>query len=327
MLTRGSVRISAQRAFSCSFAKEDFMNINQLMSRSFVPLGAVAVLALSACNDAKKSDDAQRDVAMAATPTVGPAIQDTVSPIEVTPPAVVTPPTPAPVVAPVAPPAPVREAARPTTKRTPARAPAPARPPTTSAPPSSAPSPVAVPSAPAAPVVSSGTIASGTSFAVSNGAKVCSSTLSVGDRVTTTTGSVVSGSNGVSIPSGARVGLVVTKSKTSGSQGDAAELEFDVRSVTFGGETYPLVGSVATEAVVMERKGGDGKKVAIGAAAGAVIGNIVGGGSRTQRTVVGAAAGGLAGAATAAVTGDRLACLPEGATLTVRLGSALTVRN
>ena len=77
----------------------------------------------------------------------------------------------------------------------------------------------------------------------------------------------------------------------------------------------------------MERKGGDGKKVAIGAAAGAVIGNIVGGGSRAQRTVVGAAAGGAAGAVAAAMTGDRLACLPAGSALTVRVGSAMTVHN
>ena len=127
---------------------------------------------------------------------------------------------------------------------------------------------------------------------MTNGPKVCSNTLQVGDRVTATTSSVVSGSNGVSIPAGARVGLVVTKSKTSNNQTDDAELAFDVRSVTFGGETYTMTGEVSTEAVVKERKGGDGKKVAIGAAAGAVIGNMIGGGSRAQRTVVGAAAGG-----------------------------------
>jgi hypothetical protein len=40
-----------------------------------------------------------------------------------------------------------------------------------------------------------------------------------------------------------------------------------------------------------------------------------------------AAAGGLAGAATPAMTGDRLACLPENAALPVRLTSALTVRH
>jgi uncharacterized protein YcfJ len=170
-------------------------------------------------------------------------------------------------------------------------------------------------------------VAAGTTFRVTNGEKVCSSTLQVGDRVTATTSSVVSASNGVSIPAGARVALVVTKSKTSAHQGDEAQLAFDVRSVTFGGETYTMAGDVATDAIVTERKGGDGKKVAIGAAAGAVIGNIIGGGSRAQRTVVGAAAGGAAGAVAAAVSGDRFACLPEGAALTVKLGSALTVKN
>jgi hypothetical protein len=194
--------------------------------------------------------------------------------------------------------------------------------------PSGSTAPAATPApAPAEPVQTSGTVAAGTSIRVTSGAKVCSNTLAVGDRVTTTTNSVISATNGVSIPAGARVGLVVTKSKTSARQGDEAELAFDVRSVTFGGETYTVAGDVATEAVVTERKGGDGKKVAIGAAAGAVIGNIIGGGSRAQRTVVGAAAGGAAGAVAAAVTGDRFACLPEGSALTVHLGSALTVKN
>ena len=160
-----------------------------------------------------------------------------------------------------------------------------------------------------------------------NGPKVCSNTLQVGDRVTVTTSGATGGSNGVSIPAGARVGLVVTKSRTSSRAGEEAVLAFDVRSITFGDETYTVVGDVSTDAIVTERKGGDGKKIAIGAAAGAVIGNIIGGGSRAQRTVVGAAAGGAAGAVAAAVTGDRFACLPEGASLSVRLGSALTVRN
>ena len=170
-------------------------------------------------------------------------------------------------------------------------------------------------------------VAAGTSFSVTSGAKVCSNTVAVGDRVTATTNAPISASNGLTIPAGARVGLVVTKSKSSASQGDEAELAFDVRNVTFVGDTYTASGEVTTAAIAMERKGGDGKKVAIGAAAGAVIGNIIGGGSRAQRTVVGAAAGGAAGAVAAAVTGDRLACLPEGSSLTVRLGSAMTVRN
>lgn len=286
------------------------MRSSEVMPRMFLPLAAMAVL-LSACGD-KKSDDLSADVS-AAGDTVRSMTGDSVSAVEVIPPAA-TPPTTAaePLVAGRENPAPV--AARPR----PARRPVAPRPSSSSA--GSSPS-SSVASA------SSGVVAAGTTISVSNGPKVCSNALAVGDRVTATTNSSISATNGVSIPSGARVGLVVTKSKTSGAQGDDAALEFDVRSLTYGGETYTVAGSVATDAVVMERKGGDGKKVAIGAAAGAVIGNVIGGGSRAQRTVVGAAAGGLAGAAAAAMTGDRLACLPENAALTVRLGSALTVRN
>jgi hypothetical protein len=292
------------------------MRSTELMPRMFAPLAAAALL-LSACGDQKSNNETAADVSVVAD-TVRSMTGDSVTAVEVIPP----PETPAttaeePLVAGRENPTPAAAKPQPARKPTP-------RPAASSRP---APAPAAAAPTPSAPSSSSGVIASGTSFGVSNGAKVCSNTLTVGDRVTATTNSSVSGSNGVSIPAGARVGLVVTKSKTSGSQGDAAELEFDVRSVTFGGETYTVAGSVSTDAVVMERKGGDGKKVAIGAAVGAGVGNVVGGGSRAQRTVVGAAIGGLAGAATAAMTGDRLACLPENAALTVRLGSALTVRN
>jgi len=279
------------------------------MPRTFLPLAAVALL-LSACGDGKKDDTS-------ALPATSDSVQsivrgDTDVSVEVLPPASTPAPTAEqPLVA----------------GRAPAPRPAPTRPRTSSTPRPSGTVASNLPAPVAEAGSTSGTIASGTSFSVSSGNKVCTNTVTEGDRVTTTTNSAVTGSNGVSIPAGARVGLVVTRSKTSGSQGDASELAFDVRSLTFGGEDYTLTGSVSTDAIVQERRGGDGRKVAIGAAAGAVIGNVVGGGSRAQRTVVGAAAGGLAGAAAAAMTGDRLLCLPEGADLTVRLGNSVTVRN
>lgn len=294
------------------------MRSTELTTRRLVPLTAVALLLLSACGGEKANNsDSAAATAVGTASGVAPMMRDSVASVEVVPPAGST--AEAPLVAGRAPapspkpsssrarPAPSRPAPR-STGNTASRTPAPA--PATSE-----------------PAHSSGTISSGTSISVTSGEKVCSNTLAIGDRVTTTTNSSIGGSNGVSIPAGARVALVVTKSKTSSRQGDEAELGFDVRSVTFGGETYTMAGDVATDAVLTERKGGDGKKVAIGAAAGAVIGNIIGGGSRVQRTVVGAAAGGAAGAVAAAVSGDRFACLPEGSTLTVRLGSALTVRN
>ena len=277
------------------------MRSNLVMPRLLLPLAAMAMM-MTACGD-KKADDTVGDVSTLPDSASLLLRGDSVAAVEVIPPAAPAPTVQAPVVAErPAPPAPRRTTPR---RSTTSDAPAVSR----------------------APRVSTGTVAAGTTIGVSSGAKVCSNTLGVGDRLTATTNSAIDASNGVSIPSGARVGLVVTKSKTSGSQGDAAELEFDVRSLSYGGETYEVSGTVATDAVVMERKGGDAKKVAIGAAAGAVIGNVIGGGSRAQRTVVGAAAGGLAGAAAAAATGDRLACLPEGSAMTIRLGNSVTVRN
>jgi len=280
----------------------------------FAPLAVMALL-LGACGE-KKPDDLAAGVSSAGD-TVRLIAGDSVATVEVIPPTP-TPPTTAeePLVA-------GRENAR----QTPAAVAARPRPVSRPVAPRPTPSSASLEPQTSSGSTPSGVVAAGTSIGVTNGAKVCSNTLAVGDRVTATTNSPIGATNGVSIPAGARVGLVVTKSKSSASQGDASELEFDVRSLTFGGETYTVAGSVTTDAVVQERKGGDGKKVAVGAAAGAVIGNIIGGGSRAQRTVVGAAAGGLAGAATAALTGDRLACLPENAALTVKLGSALTVKN
>ena len=285
------------------------MRSHQVMPRTFLPLAAVALF-LSACGDKGKDDTG---VLPATTDSVQATMRgDSVASVEVIPP----PATPAPT------------AEQPLVAgRAPAPRPAPTRPRTSTAPRPTQGTRSNLPAPVGAVRSSSGTIDAGSTLSVSSGAKVCTNTVTVGDRITTTTNSAVSGSNGVSIPAGARVGLVVTQAKSSGSQGDASELAFDVRSLSFGGDDYTLSGSVSTEAIVQERKGGDGRKVAIGAAAGAVIGNVIGGGSRAQRTVVGAAAGGLAGAAAAAMTGDRLLCLPEGANLTVRLGNAVTVKN
>lgn len=302
------------------------MRSTELIPRSILPLTAVALLSLAACGDRERTADASRDVSLSTDTATPPALSDTAIPAAVVPP-VETPTAAAPLVAGRAPlgqrAEPVPEVKTPSRSSTPRTAPKTA--PAAQAP--SAPSTPAPATAPSEPARSSGTVAAGTSFSVTSGAKVCSNTVAVGDRVTVTTNAPIAASNGVTIPAGARVGLTVTKSKTSDRQGDEAELAFDIRNVTFSGDTYPASGDVTTSAIAMERKGGDGKKVAIGAAAGAVIGNVIGGGSRAQRTVVGAAAGGAAGAVAAAVTGDRLACLPEGSTLTVRLGQAMTVRN
>lgn len=176
----------------------------------------------------------------------------------------------------------------------------------------------------AEPVARRGTIASGATLRLAFAEKTCSRTLSEGETVSATVRDGADGSNGARIPSGSRVTLVVTRS-TSATNNDRPTLAFDVRSVNVDGESYPVDGRVSLDSIAIERQGGDAKKVAIGAAAGAVIGNIIGGGDRAVRTAAGAAAGGLAGAGVAAATGKRYACVPAGEYITLRLTSPVTM--
>ncbi len=203
-------------------------------------------------------------------------------------------------------------------------APAPA--PATKAP-APAPRPAATTPRPAAPRATSGTIASGTSFAVTNGARICTNTHKTGDRFTTTLASDVTGTNGARIPAGATVTLVVTESAISKNSKDNWKLAFDVVSVEFGGRSFDVTGDVTRvatiEGVRSQSTGQQAGKVATGAAIGAVAGQILG--KNTKSTVIGAAAGAAAGGAVAMATTDYEGCLPVNGSITIALGAPLTV--
>lgn len=173
-----------------------------------------------------------------------------------------------------------------------------------------------------------GTIASGTSFAVSNSARICTNTHKVGDRFTATLGSEVTGTNGARIPAGATVTLAVTESAISKNARDNWKLAFDVVSVTVNGETLDVTGDVTRVATIEPvRSQGTGQqagKVATGAAIGAVAGQILG--KNTKSTVIGGAIGAAAGGAVAAQTADYEGCLPANGQITIALGAPLTVR-
>ena len=221
------------------------MRFTELTTRRLAPLSAATLLLMSACGGDKTKTSDTTLIAAAVSPDSGmrSAMRDSVASVEVVPPAASTAE------------APMASGRAPVAQRNSNMATRPKASTPSTKPTSKNASNMPAPAPSRAPAVVSGTVASGTSIRVTSGEKVCSNSLAVGDRITTTTNSVVGASNGVSIPSGARVTLVVTKSKTSARQGDEAELAFDVRSVTFGGETYTMAGSVATEAVVTERKG------------------------------------------------------------------------
>lgn len=173
-----------------------------------------------------------------------------------------------------------------------------------------------------------GVIAVGTSFAVTNGARICTNTHKVGDRFTATLASAVTGTNGATIPAGATVTLAITESAISKNSKDNWKLAFDVVSVTVGSETLDIEGDVTRvatiEAVRSQSTGQQVGKVATGAAIGAVVGQILG--KNTKSTVIGGAVGAAAGGAVAAGTMDYEGCLPANGSITIALGAPLTVR-
>jgi len=172
-----------------------------------------------------------------------------------------------------------------------------------------------------------GTIASGSELSLRSNSRVCTNTYTVGQTFSATVANAVTGTNGASIPSGATVTLEVTQLKRSENANDKIIMEFAVKSVSFGGKTYPVSGTVASadvERVRNQPKSKDVQKVATGAAIGAIAGQILG--KNTKSTIIGAAAGAAAGAGTAAATANYEGCVPDGGSIAVSLTSPLQVR-
>jgi len=172
-----------------------------------------------------------------------------------------------------------------------------------------------------------GTIASGTTLNLRSNERVCTNTFTVGQTFTATLADGVTGSNGAMIPSGATVQLEVTQLKRSENANDKIIMEFAVHSVSFGGHTYPISGSVASadvERVRNQPKSKDTQKVVGGAVIGAIAGQILG--RSTKSTVIGAAAGAAAGAGAAAATANYEGCVPDGGSIAINLTAPLQVR-
>jgi hypothetical protein len=172
-----------------------------------------------------------------------------------------------------------------------------------------------------------GTIASGSEIALFSGQRVCTNTYNVGDRFTASVAQSVQGSNGVAIPAGATAVIELTSLKRSENANDDIEMEFVVRSIAFNGKTYPVNSTVTSAQVEKVRNGdasNDGKKVATGAIIGAIAGQILG--HKTKSTVIGAATGAAAGAVVAGATGKYDGCVPNGGRISLRLNQAMVVQ-
>ena len=276
---------------------------SSLARASFAMIASASLILLAACGD--KKDDVTlttdtalgRDLAMASTDTtVQPKLQD-------------VPNTPTPNNS-----APIAKA--------PAPKPKPAAPkPTT--PPATVPAP-----APAKPTgAKTGSIDAGTALTFAANNKVCSNTITKGEKFTAALSQSVTGSNGATIPAGAIGTFEVTEVHTAKNSNDKALLGIRLLAVTYEGNTYPVQATVENAETKLSRsasKTTDAKKVGAGAAIGAIIGQIIS--KDTKGTVIGAAAGAAAGTAAAAATADYDACLESGAAIAVKLNEPLTVK-
>ena len=281
-------------------------------ARALVAVPAVlALVAVAACSGDKKNDTLaqdstlNRDMQLANADTAAkPALNDV--------PAAKTP-APAPSASATAP------------RSTPARS-APARANPTTPTRSTTASGNTVTRTPGAAETPLGTIAAGTSIALTSNSRICTNTNHVGETVTATVANSVMGSNGATIPAGAKASLEITQLKRSENINDKIEMSFRVTSISFGGHTYPVTASVSSaqvDRVKNQPTSKDVQKVGTGAAVGAVVGQILG--HSTKSTIIGGAVGAAAGAGAAATTANYEGCVPNGGNITIALQDPIQV--
>jgi hypothetical protein len=126
----------------------------------------------------------------------------------------------------------------------------------------------------------------------------------------------------VAIPKGATASGTVVDAQPLGHFAGGARLQVKLNSITVNGSTR----DIQTASIVRVIKG-KGKRTGImaggGAALGAIIGGIAGGG---KGAAVGALAGGGAGTAGGALTGNKEIVLPAEAALTFKLEHSLEIK-
>jgi hypothetical protein len=165
-------------------------------------------------------------------------------------------------------------------------------------------------------------VPAGTVLTVRLGQSVGSKISTAGQTFTATLASAVSVDGKTAIPAGAAASGTVVDAKPLGRFKGGASLQLRLTSITIGGSEQ----SVSTSSVVRTETG-KGKRTAVlaggGAALGALIGGLAGGGKGAG---IGALAGGGAGAGGAAFTGNKDIVLPAESALSFKLEQSIEVK-
>lgn len=178
--------------------------------------------------------------------------------------------------------------------------------------------PAAAPAKPKGP--SSYTAPAGAFLDMSVNDTITTKTAKAGDAFSATVVANVSDGHGaIVIPQGAQVHGTVSAVETG-------QLTLAVSSVTIRGRDYGIAAKIDSLETVKQSKsigGGDVAKVGIGAAAGALLGRVIGG--NTKGAVIGGVVGAAAGTGVAAKTHGSYVMLPKGAHVNLTLTAALVV--
>jgi hypothetical protein len=149
----------------------------------------------------------------------------------------------------------------------------------------------------------------------------------VGQEFSATVRNNVYAQNGaLVVPAGAKVYGRVTGLDDSDHPGEAAAIRLDFERLVFGGRSYPFEARItATDLQTSRDRNVSATDIGVGAAAGAVLGAIVGEGD-LRKILGGAAIGAAAGTVIALGVGDTEATLPAGSRMNVRTTQTVALR-
>jgi hypothetical protein len=179
------------------------------------------------------------------------------------------------------------------------------------------PPPLPPPPPPPQPIV----VPAGTTLTVKVGQALSSKNSQTGQTFTATLAQPVSVHGKVAIPAGSTIKGTVVAAKAKGKIKGAGQLDLSLNSITVRGSTYNIQTAVL-ENTVKGKGSRTAKTTGGGAAGGALIGGLAGGG---KGAAVGVLAGGALGLAGGAATGNQQIEIPADSALSFRLSSPLTL--
>ncbi|MGA2695619.1 MAG: hypothetical protein ABSE92_06135 [Terriglobales bacterium] len=165
-------------------------------------------------------------------------------------------------------------------------------------------------------------VPAGTTLTITTASALGSKISQSGQSFSGTLSNSVTVNGATAIPAGANVTGTVVDAKALGRFAGGASLQLQLTSISIRGVDTAIQTSSVTDA-----QKGKGKRTAVmaggGAALGALIGGLAGGG---KGAAIGAVAGGGAGTGGAAFTGNKDILLPAESALSFKLEQPLTVR-